>query len=102
MIGSSCQLNPVQRSRYVPDDEYDADLLEEKYISAEKNNCFSKQDNEAEPMLCGHKIEEKFWATALASNKSPTWRSFCRVSLDVSDPKYFQSYIKLKNCMFHP
>lgn len=39
---------------------------------------------------------------ALTSNKSPTWRSFCRVSLDVSDPKYFQSYRKLKNYAFKP
>lgn len=97
VIGSSCELSPVQRSQYVPDDEYDADLLEGKYISGEKNNYFSKQDNEAEPALRGHKIEQNFWAMALTSNKSPTWRSFCRVSLDVSDPKYFQNYIKLKN-----
>lgn len=102
MIGSSCKLSPVQRSQYVPDDECDADVLEEKYISGEKNNYFSKQDNEAEPMLHGHKIEQNFWATALTSNKLPTWRSFCRMSLDVSDPKYFQSYIKLKNYAFHP
>lgn len=102
MIGSSCKLSPVQLSQYVPDDEYDADILEEKYISGEKNNYFSKQDNEAEPMLHGHKIEQNFWATALTSNKSPTWRSFCRMSLDVSDPKYFRSYMKLKNYTFHP
>lgn len=97
MIGSSCKLSPVQHSQYIPDDEYDAGLLEEKYISEEKTNYFSKQDNEAEPRLCGHKIEQNFWAMALASNKSPTWRYFCRVSLDVSDPKYFQRYTKLKN-----
>nr|XP_026650795.1 uncharacterized protein LOC106629508 isoform X2 [Zonotrichia albicollis] len=90
MIGSSCKLSPVQRSQYIPDDEYDAGLLEEKYISEEKNNYFSRQDNEAEPTLRGHKIEQNFWAMALASNKSPTWRYFCRVSLDVSDLKYFQ------------
>lgn len=97
MTGSSCKLSIVQHSQYVPDDEYDADLLEEKYISEEKNNYFSKQDNEAEPMLHGHKIDQNFWATALTSNKSLTWRSFCRVNLNVSDPKYFPSYIKLKN-----
>lgn len=96
MIGSSCKLSPVQRFQYVPDDEYDADLLEEKYISGEKNNYFSKQDNGAELTLCGHKIEQNFWAMTLTSNKSPTWRSFCRVRLDVSYPKYFQSYKKLK------
>lgn len=89
MIGSSCKLSPEQHSQYIPDDEYDADVLEEKYISEEKNNYFSKQDNEAEPTLHGHKIELNFWATALASHKSPTWRSFCRVSLDVSGLKYF-------------
>lgn len=102
MIGSSCKLSPVQRSQYIPDDEYDADLLEEKYISEEKNNYFSKQDNEAEPTLHGHKIEQNFWTMALVSNKSPTWRSFCRVSLDVSGPTYFQRYIKLKNYAFTP
>lgn len=102
MIVSSCKLSPVQCFQYVPDDEYDADLLEEKYISGEKNNYFSKQDNEAELMLCGHKIEQNFWAMTLTSNKSPTWRSFCRVSLDVSDPKYFQSYIKLKKLWISP
>lgn len=102
MIGSSCKLSPVQRSQYIPDDEYDADLLEEKYISEEKNNYFSKQDNEAEPTLRGHKIEQNFWAMALTSNKSPTWGSFCRVSFDGSDPKYFQRYIKLKNYAFKP
>lgn len=102
MIGSSCKLSPVQRSQYIPDDEYDADVLEEKYISEEKNNYFSKQDNEAEPTLRGHKIEQNFWAMALASNKSPTWRSFFGLSLDISGHKCFQRYIKLKNYAFKP
>lgn len=74
-IRSSCKLSPVQLSQYIPDDKYDADLLEERDISGEKNNYFSKQDNGAEPMLHGHKTEQNFWATALTSNKSPTWRS---------------------------
>lgn len=42
-----------------------------KYISGEKNNYFSKQDNEAELMLRGHKIEQNFRATALTSNNYP-------------------------------
>lgn len=76
MIRSSCKLSPVQRSQCIPDDEYDADLLEEKYISGEKNNYFSKLENGAEQTLHGHKIEQNFRAMALTSNKSPTWKDF--------------------------
>lgn len=90
MIGSSCKLSPAQRSQYIPDDEYDADLLEEKYISEEKNNYFSKQDNEAEPTVRGHKIEQNFWAMALTSNKSPTWRSFCKWVSMYQTPNIFR------------